>query len=86
MLNDTLPMAIEMDKILADAKKSKRQLTAEEKALVDKVNALVNEIVQVDSFEKLGAEKYQDVTYVRPALRHTKFAEMKVPVEAMARR
>lgn len=76
MLNDILPQAVEADKMVAAAKKAKRSLTAEEQALVDKVNAIVNELVQVDVFNKLGAEKYEDADYVRPALRHTKFAHL----------
>lgn len=31
---------------------------------------------QVDEFEKLGHEVHQDESYVRPALRNTKFAYM----------
>jgi acyl-CoA dehydrogenase len=83
-LNDILPEAVKMDKILAEAKKAKRELNADEKALVAKVTAAVNEIVQVDSFEKLGIEKHMGEDYVRPALRHTKFENMKAPVAATA--
>ena len=78
-LNDIFPKSVEADKIIAAAKKAKRALTAQEQALVDEVNAAVNEIVQVDSFEKLGIEKHMPEDYVRPALRHTKFAHMKTP-------
>ena len=76
MMNDMLPHSIAADKAVAAARKAKRELTAEEKALVDKVNAAVNEIIQVDVFDKLGIEKHMDDSYVRPALRHTKFSEM----------
>lgn len=75
MLNDILPESINADKIVAAAKKAKRALTADEQKLVDKVTATVNKIVQVDVFDKLGAEKYEADDYVRPALRHTKFAQ-----------
>ena len=47
MLNETLPMAVAMDEMLAAAKKAKRALTTDENALVTKVTALVNELVQV---------------------------------------
>mmetsp|Transcript_24525 Transcript_24525/g.26830 ORF Transcript_24525/g.26830 Transcript_24525/m.26830 type:complete len:741 (+) Transcript_24525:78-2300(+) len=76
-LNDILPLAVKADKAVSAAKKAKRELTAEEKELVAKVQAAANDLVQVDSFEKLGLEKYQGDDYVRPALRHTKFANMK---------
>jgi acyl-CoA dehydrogenase len=75
MLNDVLPKSIEVDKIVAAAKKAKRALTTEEQKLVDDVNAVINQIVQVDVFDKIGAEKYEGDDYVRPALRHTKFAQ-----------
>jgi acyl-CoA dehydrogenase len=75
MLNDVLPKSIEADKIVAAAKKAKRALTTEEQKLVDDVNAVINQIVQVDVFDKIGAEKYEGDDYVRPALRHTKFAQ-----------
>ena len=73
MLNAALPEVVKMDQILASAKKSKRALTVEEEQLVARVQALVNDIVQVDSFDKLGMEKRFGDEYVRPALRHTRF-------------
>ena len=73
MLNTALPEVVKMDQILASAKKSKRALTVEEEQLVARVQALVNDIVQVDSFDKLGMEKRFGDEYVRPALRHTRF-------------
>lgn len=78
-LNDILPLAVQNDKNLAAAKKAKRALTSEEQALNDKVTAIVNELVQVDSHEKLGAEVHAPEGFVRPALRHTRFANMKIP-------
>ena len=56
------------------AKKAKRALTVEEQKQVDHVTAVVNRIVQVDAFDKLGAERFEADDFVRPALRHTKFA------------
>lgn len=77
MLNDILPESIAVDKMVADAKKAKRELSAEEKARIAKVNAVINELVQVDVFDKIGIEKHEGPDYVRPALRHTRFANMK---------
>lgn len=79
-LNDIFPQAVAADKMVAAAKKAKRALTEEEKALVAKVNKVVNELIQVDAFDKLGVEKTQGDDYVRPALRHTKFEHLKTPV------
>ncbi len=59
---------------MSAAKKAKRALTPEEQKQVDHVTAVVNQIVQVDAFDKLGSERYESEDYVRPALRHTKFA------------
>ena len=83
-LNETLPLAIAADEALAAAKKAKRSLTAEEQALVTKVTALVNDLVQVDSFEKLGQEKHEDGSFIRPALRGTKFATLHATATANA--
>jgi len=74
MLNDILPQSIAADKLVSAAKKAKRALTPEEQKQVDHVTAVVNQIVQVDAFDKLGSERYESEDYVRPALRHTKFA------------
>ena len=49
---------------MAAAKSAKRDLTAEEKALVEKVTKLVDEIVQVDVFDKLGVELHESQEYV----------------------
>jgi uncharacterized protein (DUF2384 family) len=86
MMNDALPLVIKSDAILARAKKEKRTLTPEEQSQVTEVAAVVDRIVQVDAFEKLGAEKHADETYVRPALRGTRFVEEKVPVAARSSR
>jgi alkylation response protein AidB-like acyl-CoA dehydrogenase len=79
MLNDILPKSVAVDKMVADAKKAKRDLTAAEKAQVAEVAAVVNELVQVDVFDKLGLEKHMGDDYIRPALRHTKFEHLKTP-------
>ena len=90
-LNDALPLAVEADKAAAAARKAKRPLTPEEQALVDRVTAMADEIVQVDVFEKLGIEKYEDDDYVRPAIRGTRFEPLekglreRVAVAAMAK-
>jgi hypothetical protein len=76
MLNDALPLAVEADEIVKQAKKAKRELTADEQAKVDRVTTMANEIVQVDVFDKIGKEKYEGDDYVRPALRGTRFENM----------
>lgn len=76
MMNDILPLSVEADKIVSKAKKEKRSLTKDEQELVLKVQTAANEIIQVDSFDKIGIEKYQDDDYVRPALRGTKFIKV----------
>jgi acyl-CoA dehydrogenase len=47
MLNDILPQAVAADKAVSEAKKAKRDLTPDEKALVSRVTEIVNELVQV---------------------------------------
>lgn len=84
MLNDILPKAIAADKLAAEVKKAKRHFTPDEQALIDQVNEVVNQLVQVDVFEKLGLEKHVGDDYIRPALRNTKFANLKTPVTASA--
>ena len=34
---------------------------------------MADKIVQVDVFDKLGVEKYEDESYIRPAIRGTRF-------------
>jgi hypothetical protein len=84
MLNDTLPLAVAADDAVVAAKKAKRPLTDSEQALVDKVAAAANVLIQVDTFERLGAEKNEAADYVRPALRNTKFAAHSVGASAAA--
>lgn len=82
MLNEILPKAIAADKAVALAKKEKRELNAADKALLAEVESIVNDLVQVNSFDRLGAEKFEDDNFVRPALRNTRFAHMKVTSNA----
>jgi acyl-CoA dehydrogenase len=84
MLNDIFPDSVRADKAVSAAKKAKRPLTTDEQALVDRVNHVVDRLIQVDAFDKLGAEKYEGDDYVRPALRHTKFEHMKTAAVAVA--
>ena len=83
-LNDALPLAIKADQAVAAAKKAKRALTPEEAQLVKKVEELANVIVQVDVFDKIGNEKKEDSSYIRPALQNTKFVNMYQTVGAKA--
>jgi acyl-CoA dehydrogenase len=72
-LVETLPDAVKADAAVAAAKKAKRPLSAEEQALVQRVTAMADKLIQVDVFDKLGIEKHEGDSYVRPALRGTKF-------------
>lgn len=81
-LNDYLPKAVEADKILSKARKEKRQLTASEQALVDEVEQARDAIIQVDVFDRLGAEEYQGADYVRSALKNTRFVQEPVRVKS----
>uniref|UniRef100_A0A7S1TSJ0 Acyl-coenzyme A dehydrogenase n=1 Tax=Phaeomonas parva TaxID=124430 RepID=A0A7S1TSJ0_9STRA len=56
LLHATLPKAVEADKILKALRKEKRKATTAEQALIDEVEAAREEIIQVDSFERLGSE------------------------------
>ena len=59
MLNDALPLAVAADEAVSAAKKAKRNLTPEEKALVDKVTVLADKIVQV-----MGIYNIQYTVYI----------------------
>jgi acyl-CoA dehydrogenase len=84
-LLEAFPQVIKADQMAQAAKKrSGKALTKEEQEYVDRVNALVNELIQVDSFDKLGKEKLADESYVRPGLQNTRFAEMKTPIAVSA--
>lgn len=80
MMNDILPHCVAADKAMVEAKATKRALTVEEEKLVAHVRAVVDRIIQVDTFDKLGVEKYAGEDYVRPALRGTKFVADKKDV------
>ena len=56
LILSTLPKAVKADAILTHARKNKRALTPEEKTLVDEVEKCREEIIQVDSFARLGQE------------------------------
>lgn len=66
-LNEALPLVIATDEAVAAAKKAKRALSSKEQALVNKVTALVNDLVQVNdqvnAFDKLGKENYEEDSY-----------------------
>lgn len=68
LIERTLAQAVKADEVLAECRKSKRDLTSEEQALVSEVEQSREEIIQVDVFAKLGHERYQKSGYVRPAL------------------
>jgi acyl-CoA dehydrogenase len=79
-LLDAFPKAVQADEMVHSAKKLHKLLTLEEQEFVSKVERIVDKLIQVDSFDKLGKEKLEDENYVRPGLKNTKFAEMRVPV------
>ena len=56
LLEQTLPKAVEADRILTALRRERREPTAAEKALIDEVEAAREEIIQVDSFERVGKE------------------------------
>jgi len=71
LLNAAFPLAIEADAILKAAKREKRKLTVKEAELVEKVEKMREEIIQVDSFERLGTEVQQGPEWnadMRPAM------------------
>jgi len=56
LLHATLPKAVEADKILKACRRAKREPNAEEQKLIDEVEAAREQIIQVDSFSRLGQE------------------------------
>jgi len=56
MICNTMGKAIEADAIYADMRRQRRQPTADEKSLLDEVEAAREIIIQVDSFKGLGQE------------------------------
>ena len=63
-----IPVILEADGIAAKCRKNRTQPTADERAVVDRATALRDEIVQVQAFDELGAERYGAK---RPALLQT---------------
>jgi acyl-CoA dehydrogenase len=57
LILDTMPKAVEADKILQILRKEKRSPTATEEALIAQVEAAREVIIQVDSFPRLGQEE-----------------------------
>ena len=68
LILDALPVILEADGIAAKCRKNRTQPTADERAVVDRATALRDEIVQVQAFDELGAERYGAK---RPALLQT---------------
>lgn len=58
-LEQILAQSVEADKILSSCKKEKRSLSVDEDKLVKHCEAVINEIIQVDEFPRLGAENLQ---------------------------
>ena len=76
-----LPDAVKADYATRSAKLEKRELTGAEKELVSSVASVVDELIQVDSFSKIGAERYEpDPNYVRPALKGSRFVVKKCDI------
>eukprot|EP00912_Choanoflagellata_sp_UC4_P001711 UC4_evm3s1092 len=69
-LFEALPVCVSADEISKILRKEKREATPEEQDVLDLAVKLRDEIVQVDSFEKLGKLEEQQ-GYVRPALAST---------------
>ncbi len=84
-LNEIMPLSVKADQAVAAAKKAKRPLTTEEQALVDKVAVVVDNLIQVDVFDKLGVEKHMGDDYIRPALRGTRFAAKELQLQQTVR-
>ncbi|KAG7399671.1 hypothetical protein PHYBOEH_008314 [Phytophthora boehmeriae] len=68
LLNATLPKAVKADATLAALRKQKRTATIDEQQFIDEVEAAREIIIQVDSFDGLGAEINKPKDYRRPAM------------------
>ncbi|RLN49927.1 hypothetical protein BBJ29_001685 [Phytophthora kernoviae] len=68
LLNATLPKAVKADATLTALRKQKRTATIDEQKFIDEVEAAREIIIQVDSFDGLGAEINKPKDYVRPAM------------------
>lgn len=75
-LVDVFSNAVAIDEVVLRARKAERALTTAEQEEADRVAGIVDELIQVDSFDKVGVEKYRDSAYVRPALAISKFANL----------
>lgn len=69
LLVNSLSQCVEADNILTKLRKEKRNATGAEQAIIDAAEAARETIIQVDAFDKLGAEKIAGDKYVRPAMR-----------------
>ena len=77
LIMHTLAKAVESDKIYAAIRKEKRTATATEKVLLDEVEKARNQIIQVDSFARLGQEVFYNSEWnasLRPAYTATSAA------------
>ncbi|RLN75771.1 hypothetical protein BBJ28_00010204 [Nothophytophthora sp. Chile5] len=68
LLNATLPKAVKADATLSALRKQKRNATIDEQKFIDEVEAAREIIIQVDSFDGLGAEIGKPKDYVRPGM------------------
>ena len=78
----TLPKVIEADKLLSKIKKEKRQPTAAEKEVIDAAEKAREEIIQVNSFPRLGKELSYDSSWT--ALQRPAYVGAKVAATANA--
>ena len=58
-LEQIFAKSVEADKILSSCKKGKRSMTVQEEELVKHCETVINDIIQVDEFPRLGAEILQ---------------------------
>ena len=71
-LMKALPICVEADKAAAAIRKEKREATAEEAALIAQADAMRDDIVQVNVFDKHGPLEQGIEGYERPAIAQTK--------------
>uniref|UniRef100_A0A7S2SRH0 Acyl-coenzyme A dehydrogenase n=2 Tax=Rhizochromulina marina TaxID=1034831 RepID=A0A7S2SRH0_9STRA len=69
-LLEALPVVVEADSIASALRKEKREATASEQEVLDRANALRDELVQVDVYDRHGVLE-ADPTYVRSAITQT---------------
>ena len=68
LLNATLPKAVKADRTLTALRKQKRSATIDEQKSIDEVEAAREIIIQVDDFDRLGAEVGKPKDYIRPGM------------------